>query len=42
VKRATIYLDKSVLRAYDAVKRRWRLSDAIVSRLLGGGRRGNA
>jgi 2OG-Fe(II) oxygenase superfamily len=38
IKRVGIYLDKGVLRAYDAVKRRLRLSDAAASRLLGRGR----
>jgi hypothetical protein len=34
-KRAAIFLDKQVLRAYDVAKRRLRLSDDTVSRLLG-------
>jgi hypothetical protein len=37
-KRVAIHLDKGALRAYDAMKRRWRLSDAMVSRLLRRGR----
>ena len=38
LKRAGIYLDKSALRAYDVLKRRLRLSDAAISRVLRRGR----
>jgi hypothetical protein len=38
LKRAGIYLDKGALRAYDAFKRRWRFSDAAISRVLRRGR----
>jgi hypothetical protein len=38
LKRAGIYLDKSALRAYDVMKRRLRLSDAAISRILRRGR----
>jgi hypothetical protein len=34
IKRAAIHLDNGALRAYDAIKRRWRLSDSAISRLL--------
>jgi len=34
-KRALIFLDKSALRVYDALKRRLHLSDGVVSRALG-------
>ena len=38
LKRAGIYLDKGALRAYDVVKRRLRLSDTAISRLMRRGR----